>query len=660
MRRGSLSRSRKLRAIVAGAALASIAGAGGLGMVATAAPPPPPQDPSAPLTRFVDPLPIPPRVGVADGETVNLTLQQGEHSFSPGNDLPATTTWGYGIGAATMAYLGPTIETRRDDSITVRAANQLGAHPARLWCPPESPGCDPVGGAIDMGDPPIHGVEASDVTAPRAAVHKHGGHVLPRSDGGPLDTFKPGSYWTYTYDNDQEGTTLWYHDHALGITRLNVVAGLAGFYLLRDDYDTGTASNPVGLPAGSYEIPLAIQDRILRADGSVDYPPGPDRTWAPEYFGDVAVVNGRAFPFHEVQQGVYRLRLLNGSNARFYNLGLADRGGKVRMYQIGSDGGLLNAPVPVRQLLLAPGERADVLIDFTRARAGERIVVTNDARAPFPGGPRSIRLGAVPLPEIMQFRVTGDRLGTGARTTVPATLRGGTDQPLAIPTLPTTGPDVARERTIFLNEILDPVTGVPTEVLMNNLNFHALEEGHGDPRLQENPQRDTLEVWHIVNASADTHPIHLHLVQFQLAQRQKLNSPRYLEAVNAQLRAAGKIDQACPGLPDPCAAGEGPPYMADGTRVEPPPFAPFLRGNPMRPPANEAGWKDTIQANPGEVTTIVVPFGGATLSSQLFPDQPNRLPYTDSPQGDYVFHCHILEHEDNDMMLPYTVGPLRP
>lgn len=322
------------------------------------------------LSKFTEQLPVPGLVRPASEETVELTMQESTHLFH--SSLSPARTWGYG-GAR---YLGPTIEARRGVSFTLNASNALEAHPLDY--------------AIDTA---LHGASELDRTLPRASVHLHGGNTEPTSDGGPEDTFRPGQNYPYFYNNDQEAATLWYHDHALGITRLNVFAGLAGCYFLRDEYDTG-GDNPLGLPSGAYEMPLVIQDRSFNPDGSLAYPVdeflGP---WVPEFFGDVAVVNGKAFPNCDVERGLYRFRVINGSNARVYNLYLSNGHS---MFQIGGDGGLLNAPVALNRLILAPGERADLLVDFSAFAPGTRIVMKNSAPVPFPDGPRSRRRGGVP------------------------------------------------------------------------------------------------------------------------------------------------------------------------------------------------------------------------------------------------------------------------
>jgi len=336
-------------------------------------------------------------------------------------------------------------------------------------------GPHPLVDAIDDG---IMGVVPSDKSAPRAAVHLHGGNTDPANDGDPLDTFGYGVTRDYNYANTQEAAGLWYHDHALGMTRLNVFAGLAGGYLVRDANDPGDGST--GLPPavtanrGNYEVPLVIQDRMFNANGTFNYPLNPTfdpiamtgRKWAPEFFGDVATVNGKIQPRLDVKQGKYRFRMVNGSNARFYNFRLkSSLGTTLTFFQIGTDGGLLNAPVPLTKLLLAPGERADVVVDFAGLPLNTTIVLANDAVTPFPNGPRKFKAGGMPLPQIMQFKVvataTGDALPF--TTALPKLLRKTPITPLAglVPT-------VVRDMTLV--EILDPVLG-PMMALMNNRSF---------------------------------------------------------------------------------------------------------------------------------------------------------------------------------------------
>jgi FtsP/CotA-like multicopper oxidase with cupredoxin domain len=532
------------------------------------------------LTKFTEQLPIPPVIDARGGGTFNLPMAAGLQSFH--SSLPATPTWGYG-GAP---YLGPTIQAMRGVPIDVVGMNNLGVHPL-----------------ANVIDTTLNGALESDKTNPRAALHLHGGNTEPESDGGPEDTFTHGASRTYHYNNDQEATGLWYHDHAMGITRLNVYAGLAGLYLLRDQFDTGESTNPIGLPAGDYEVPLVLQDKMFNSDGTLGYPLGEfGSIWAPEFFGDVATVNGKVWPNFNVDRGLYRFRIYNGSNARVYNLRLSN--GHM-MYQIGAEGGLLNAPVALNQLIIAPGERADVLIDFSNLSPGTKITVKNVAPTPFPDGPRAIRRGGIPIKEIMQFTV-GTAVGFAG--SIPAALRTLPIQPLAAP---------VRVRNLSLVEIADPVTDVPLTALVNNLEF--------DSEQIEMPVVDTVEQWNIVNTTGDAHPIHLHLVQFQVMGRQKFDVNAYLET-------------NYPEIDDPENAGSGPWPVPSAES--------FVRGQLRTPDANEMGWKDTVRANPGEITRLLVPFGAAAAAG---------IPFGNSFTGDYVFHCHILEHEDNEMMQRYRV-----
>lgn len=357
-----------------------------------------------------------------------------------------------------------------------------------------------------------------------------------------------------------------------------------------------------------------MQDRMFNGDGTFLYPananPGTaGRPWAPEFFGDVATVNGRAWPNLNVASGKYRFRVYNGSNARFYNLNLKSAGQSNTFFQIGSDGGLLNAPVPLNTLLLGPGERADVVVDFAGLKPGARVLLTNDARAPFPSGPRSSRRGGSPLRQIMQFTVTAT---PGWTAPLPAALRAVPITPLATPARP-----VAAVRTMTLVENLNAL-GSPVMVLLNNRNFEAAGS-------TTTVGTNTLEQWDLVNTTVDAHPIHLHFTQFQVLNRQKFDSPGYLAATYG---------------PQPLAPDTG-PFPPTGV-------TPFLQGGLKAPRANERGWKDTVIAMPGEVTRIVAPFGANAAGSVTA--------FQSSFTGRYVWHCHILEHEDNDMMQRYVIA----
>jgi spore coat protein A len=535
-----------------------------------------------------------------------------------GNPLP-TTVWGYGTSPQDTTYPGRTIVAQENKSIIVHWTNNLVDAEGNPL-----PHLLPVDSTLHWADPFNAGEHGPNpYTGPVPVVtHLHGGHTRSDSDGLPDAWFTPGFEYTgrlfnevYTYDNDQPATTLWYHDHALGITRLNVYAGLAGFYILRDRFDTGQVDdpstppneNPSNLPAGPYEIPLVIQDRLFTKDGQLYYPSEPeskdqpDPSVLPEFFGDTILVNGKAWPKLDVEPRVYRLRLLNGSDSRFYNLHFEESGPTI--YQIGTDGGLLPAPVPLHQLLLAPAERADVLIDFS-GQTGKTLLLHNNAPAPFKG---TLTEGELVYPkttsDIMAFNVV--------KPLNPSIPDQGVPPTLIPPITPLTQTGSTRGLMLFEGTDsygrLQPLLGIvdPTSPNDGTLLW--------DDPITENPRLNDAEVWEIYNATEDAHPIHLHLVQFQI--------------INRQAFEAEVMDKE---LPD----GGGPftPMGGKLTDIE------FI-GDPIPPNVNEDGWKDTVIMNPGEVTRIIAKF---------------------DRRGEYVWHCHILSHEDHEMMRPFYVGNIPP
>ena len=557
-----------VRAIVVAAAALTMLVVG-LGQASAAATPLVPTT----LTKYVDPLPIPPVAQPSGPGSYELHMTAGTATMH--SQLPPTAVWGYGGG-----YLGPTFETRTNELFTVRWFNDLPV--AHIL----SPSLDyTLDGMLDA--------TGERLPESRAVTHLHGGHVSEASDGNADQWFLPGQSLLDSYPNDQAATTLWYHDHALGTTRLNPYAGLAGFYMIRDAYEDsldlpGGPGDPAGA-SGPYEVPLVIQDKSFTVDPSTNtsalaYPttgilPLIHPTWVPEFFGDTIVVNGKVWPYLNVEPRKYRLRILNGSNARFYTVSFVPAKDQDRlkplMNQIGGEGGLLPSVAPLEQLTIAPGERADLIVDFSN-NAGTTLLLRNGAKAPYPAG-------EAPDPQttgqIMQFRV-GTTLARPDTTVVPARLRPVT--PLA----PTPGAPV---RDVKMSEILDQLTGFPTKLQLE-------DKGWLDRPVTLAPKAGDTEIWQLINTTADTHPMHLHLVQFQVLNRQNFNVAQYL--------ANGNV------------------------------LAPTLHGTAKPPAANEAGWEDTIQVNPGEVVRIVATF-----------DTPGLFP----------IHCHILEHEENDMMRPFQV-----
>jgi spore coat protein A len=423
-------------------------------------------------------------------------------------------------------------------------------------------------------------------TALRTLTHLHGGFVAAAHDGNPIGNptgYGFGGTQHTSYPNAQPPTLLWFHDHAPGATRLNVFAGLAGAYLIRDALDTGEEPNPLGIPGGRYEIPLVIQDRSFNADGTFHYPTSliPGVTWIGEYFGDVMLVNGKAWPYVDVEPRWYRLRILNGCNARILDLDI----GGAAIWQIGAEGGLFDVPVPVKELVLAPAERADVLVDFSGA-AGQTLVLRNQKCA------RPVVSPAPNLAAVMQIRV-------GITVSAP----GPAGVPLSLPGVRADLPEPANRRFFTLNE-----REVDEPAWMLDINGQTFHESTLAP---DTIAAGSIEEWTYVNLTGDTHPMHVHLTMFQVIGRTPFDAEAY--------EAAHGGDDGDPGAFDP---------------------APFATG-PMEPPAPvERGFKDTVKVNPGYFTTVRARF-----------DLP---PGATGPQ-DYVQHCHIVEHEDNDMMRAFRV-----
>jgi FtsP/CotA-like multicopper oxidase with cupredoxin domain len=553
---------------------------------------------------FTEHLPTLADLGVLDlrgGGRGELWMRNARHSFLAG--LGPTDTLAYQDAGSAQTYLGPVILAERGRPCELTVHNEIEGHPLAF--------------ALDSELVPAG---SNDALYPRTSTHLHGGNTRPGSDGGPEQVFLPGTSYTYTYDNNQEAAGLWYHDHALGITRLNVYAGLAGGYLIRDTpgpagtgIDTGDGTH---LPPPPYEVPLVIQDRMFNPGGTFAYPPnaeltqadGTPRPWSPEFFGDVATVNGKCWPILEVARGKYRFRVYNGSNARFYSLKFEADAGALAFHQIGSDGGLLDRPARLTRLVLGPGERADIVVDFAGLAAGSTVTLTNNARTPFPDGPPAVPRGGSPLRQIMRFSVLGE---TGYTVPLPGQLR-------ARPLVRLSEVPAAATRPMPLVEILN-AAGVPVMALLNNRKYDSPDV--------TTVRSDTLEQWELINTTVDAHPIHLHFTQFQVLDRQRFDAGAYLAAT-------GYVDPGT-GLVTPGLGGAVP-------------AAPFLSGRPAAPPANEQGWKDTVVAMPGEVTRILVPFGAAAAGGA-------PLAIGSSFTGEYVWHCHILEHEDNDMMQRYLI-----
>jgi spore coat protein A, manganese oxidase len=497
--------------------------------------------PAAPLNAstlkpWVDPLPIIPLAkssGIRpspENAKVNITyyrIAMREMQVKLHRDLPPTLVWSYGD-----SFPGPVFDTRSGESLLVEWANEL---PTKHFLP------------IDHT---LHGAEA-DKPEVRAVVHLHGAKTPPESDGNPEAWFVPGKSASCFYPNRQDATLLFYHDHAMGINRLNIYAGLEGLFIVRDQVEES-----LNLPKGKYEVPLLICDRMLRTDGSLEYPTSgnPRSPWVPEVFGDAMLVNGKLAPYFEVEPRRYRFRILNGANGRFFRFSFGDL---FEYHQIGSDQGLLSAPLAIKRLVLAPGERGDLVFDFS-SHAGQEVVLKSDSF------------------DLLQFRVSAVEVSD--QSALPAVLR-------PISSIPES--QAIKTRRLTLDENMDLVRQ-SMGMLLNNTPWHM--------PVTEKPVVNTTEIWELVNLTEDTHPIHLHLVRFQILDRRKFDVFDY--------RSKGVLRYLAPAMP---------------------------------PSPSEAGWKDTVRADSGLITRIIVRFEGYT--------------------GRYVWHCHLLEHEDNEMMRPFEVVP---
>jgi len=485
------------------------------------------------LARFVDPLPIP-RVLAPEGLRPDPSqpgrqidfyrIALAETPVRVHRDLPPARMWGFAGSVP-----GPTIETRGQEPLLVEWRNQL---PSRHFLPVDHTLCG--------AEPELPEV--------RAVVHVHGARVPAAGDGYPTEWTVPGESKTFYYPNRQDAALLWYHDHAMGIERLNQYAGLFGLFTVRD-----AAEENLHLPAGKFEIPLVVFDRIFSADGQLSYPISdtPGAPWVSEVYGDALLVNGKLFPYLDVEPRAYRFRVLNASNGRPYCLSLSNG---QPFHLLGTDQGLLPAPVELRQLSLAAAERADVIVDFSQV-VGQHVTLKSQAF------------------ELMQFRVAAGTRGKPYRP--PARLR---------PVVRIDPAMAARTRTLTLNNYMDGHNGRML-MLLDGKRWH-------EP-VSERPELGSIEIWRLVNLTEDTHPIHLHLVRFQILDRQPFDADEYL--------TSGALNV----------------------------------GKPVSPGPDEMGWKDTVRAEPGMITRIIVRFEGYA--------------------GRYVWHCHLLEHAANEMMRPFEV-----
>jgi FtsP/CotA-like multicopper oxidase with cupredoxin domain len=680
----------------------------------------------AKVPKYVDALPKLSNHRVDGTAAVSVDMVEFQQSILPASIYSklsspfsnGTFQWGYTVNGKGPHYPSATIEARRGTTTTVTYANDLSGKNGR---PPVLQRyltqdltlhwADPLG-VSSQNDCTGGGVLASPCLSPStspipAVAHLHGAEVLSAFDGHPDTWFTPGNAITgpafstnvYNYVNRQEATTLWFHDHALGMTRLNVYSGLAGFYLIRDDRDTGRSDNPIGLPAGDFEQELMIADRQFDKNGQILFPDGSPANnptgingpppnpeihpfWIPEFFGDVIVVNGKSWPFFSVQPRRYRFRVVNASNARFLQMQLmAESKGQPTdtpgpaIWQIGSDGGLLNAPTNVDDpnnpnaphLFLAPAERADIIIDFA-GQSGKRFILVNGqgAFAPFPSGdPPDPNTNG----QVMEFRVDQRLSGSDSSFNPAHPQRSLRASPIVDIKPGDTGVAPDRKRQLILVEVEG--NGGPEEVMLNNSHWNGLREGtttvipgstaNGSGlEATETPRVGATEVWEIANLTEDAHPIHIHLIQFQVIGRQAFRRDDYRAAWDGTFPGGTFNGVTYP--PGTFIPGYGPPRSytalndssAVGGNLA---FDPYLTGGVEQPDASEGGWKDTIKVKPFEVTRIAIRWAPQGVAVSSVHAGVNLFPFDPSTGGPgYVWHCHILDHEDNEMMRPYLVA----
>ena len=577
-------------------------------------------------TPFVDLLSVPPRRVIKAPARLTVRLETATHRFH--RDLPPSRVWAYD------GHLpGPTFEVDRGTEVEVQWENRLSGPLPVVVTRASVNAIDGVpvqclpgrsGGVVDLDAAALSGY---------AVVHLHGAMTQATSDGWTENLMAPGQRTLDVYRNDQRAALLWYHDHVMGVTRFDLFAGLAGLWIVRD-----ARERELELPEGPpYELPLMLADRNFDTapDGSLTgrllHKTDPD---VMECFGPFTTVNGVIWPRVEVEAAIYRFRVLNGSNARTYRLvltrdGQPDHG---RITQIGSDGGLLvaPAPIPAQGLVLASAERADLLVDFSDLAVGTELTLWNNAPAPFNGagadpstaGAANLE-GLLPYPEVLRFRVIDGVRAVPVPRPVLATDFQRAD-PKDLEDCPV--------RVIALVEQESDVEGEPSMLTMRELAEGAATDESGltlvevgvdhkdqisrwrtvatrfEDRTNFFPVLGRPEIWRLINLTGDTHPIHVHLDAFQIIDRR----PAAVELPEGGITAAATLATVRLGV----ALGDGINHTLD---------------------ANELGLKDTVRVNANEVVDILVHF--KTFA------------------GRFMYHCHILEHEDRDMMRPFVVMP---
>ncbi|KAJ3708916.1 hypothetical protein LUZ61_012621 [Rhynchospora tenuis] len=548
------------------------------------------QQVAASLQMYVDALPQMPIIyGYSvRGNTlvsVNLTIGMYQTKWKFHRNLPPTPVFVYGTSALTATFPGPTIIARHGVPLYVKWENHL---PDQHILPTDN--------TVPTAIPNMGGVPA--------VVHLHGSVHPPQSDGSAFAWFtrdykEVGPMWTqttYQYPNIQPPGNLWYHDHALGLTRANLLAGLLGAYII----EKPEIDRPMDLPSGDVEdLHLIIADRSFNTDGtlfmnSTGNVPSIHPQWQPEYFGEAITVNGKVWPFLNVARKRYRFRILNASNARYLNLTLSNG---LPFYVVGADGSYLSAPVRTSTIVLSPAEIADVVIDFSTSTTSFAELL-NSAPYPFPTGTPTV--GTL-LGKVMAFNINGPQVFDNS--TIPIKEVNYANVTMPEPSTKT--------RYIVLYEYTTP-SGQSTHLYINGLRLE-------DPAT-ETPKSGTTELWHVINLTPDNHPLHMHLGMMQAINVTELVGYQQFFDCMTQLN-----DAVLCNVTDH-AVGKNLPI-----------------------PEYEKTWKNNVKIEPGYMTSIVVAF--------KIVDTNQSYPFDATAQPGYVYHCHILDHEDNAMIRPLMLLP---
>ncbi|KAG4984455.1 hypothetical protein JHK82_029294 [Glycine max] len=542
------------------------------------------------LEMFVDELPHMPRIlgyhlsdGVPRSKSFKIGMFKKKWKFH--KDLPPTTVYAFGTSKHTATVPGPTIEALYGVDTHVRWQNHLPPKHILPW------------------DPTIPTAMTNSTRGIPTVVHLHGGIHAPESDGNANAWFtskfnQRGPTWTkktYHYPNNQQPGNLWYHDHAMGLTRVNLLAGLLGAYIIRHP----EIEDPLGLPSGDeFDRTLIVFDRSFRTDGSIFMSsignnPKIHPQWQPEYFGDAIIVNGKAWPRLTVRRRKYRFRIINASNARFFRFFFSNG---LRFTHVASDSAYIEKPVTANETLVGPSEITDIVVDFSRSKSNVAILA-NDAKYPYPSGDPVNEANG----KVIKFIIIPDHDQQLHTSRLPKRF-------LEYPLLDLSS--VTHTRYVAMYEYASDIDE-PTHLYLNAKPYEA--------PATENPKVGSTELWYVINLTEDNHPLHIHLGLFKVLDQTELVKPHdeFTECMT-------KINDAVK-----CHVDK------------------YARGKKIEVPAHEKGWKNVFKMMPGHVTKVAVRF------SYIHTNASYAFDATTEPG--YVYHCHVLDHEDNAMMRPLKI-----